>query len=76
MKLNLYYERVECGWSQALIAGLLGISQSYYCLIETGKRNPSLSLIEKLESLFDKPYNYLLKERISEIEVEKGEGQK
>jgi len=63
MKLNLYYERTENAWSQAFVALKLGISQSYYCMIEAGNKTPSLSVVQKLEALFGYSYDYLLRAR-------------
>ena len=63
MKLNLYYERTENAWSQAYVAKKLEVSQSYYCMVEAGDRNPSLALIKKLEALFGYSHDYLLSVR-------------
>jgi len=66
MKLNLYYERQESGWSQGFVADNLKISRPYYSMVEAGSRTPSLSLVRKLETMFDHSYDYLLSVRGSE----------
>ena len=63
MKLNIYYERQENGWSQVLASEVLGISRSYYSMIEKGVRNPSLKLLKRLEELFGHSHDYLLSQR-------------
>ena len=64
MKLNLFYERESSGWSQAFVVQYLGISQSYYCMIENGKKkNPSLQVLKRLEELFGHSHEYLLSPR-------------
>ena len=59
-KNNLIQERKESGWTQAFVAQHLGIKQAHYCLIENGKRDPSMKVLKGLEELFGKPYDYLL----------------
>jgi len=60
MKFNLYYERVDNAWSQKSVSKVLGISQTYYSMIENGSRAPSFPLIKKLEDLFECSHIYLL----------------
>ena len=45
--------RAERDWSQAELAGRLGVSRQAVNAIETGKHDPSLPLAFKLARLFD-----------------------
>jgi putative transcriptional regulator len=47
--------RAERGWSQAELAGRLGVSRQSVNAIETGKFDPSLPLAFKLARLFNSP---------------------
>jgi transcriptional regulator with XRE-family HTH domain len=46
--------------SQAELAKELDISSAYLCQIESGKRKPTLDLIEKYAKLFEVPMSALL----------------
>lgn len=46
--------------SQAELAKELGYVRDYLCMIERGKRIPSLRLIERARDFFDCSYNFLL----------------
>jgi putative transcriptional regulator len=45
--------RAERDWSQAELAGRLGVSRQAVNMIETGKHDPSLPLAFRLSRLFD-----------------------
>lgn len=53
MKNRLRVLRAERGWSQAELAGRVGVSRQAVNAIETGKYDPSLPLAFKLARLFD-----------------------
>ena len=53
---NLLRElRAEHGWSQADLAGKLGVSRQTVNALETGRYDPSLPLAFKIARLFRKP---------------------
>jgi transcriptional regulator with XRE-family HTH domain len=52
--------RVFNGLSQATLAGQLDISRSYLCEIESGKKKPTLELLEKYKDVFDMPVSSFL----------------
>ena len=52
MKNRLRILRAERDWSQAELAGRLGVSRQAVNAIETGKYDPSLPLAFKLARLF------------------------
>lgn len=54
MKNRLRELRGELGWSQADLAGKLGVSRQSVNAIETGRFDPSLPLAFKLAKLFGK----------------------
>jgi transcriptional regulator with XRE-family HTH domain len=45
--------RLDRGWSQETLANLAEIDRTYIPGIESGKRNLSLVVIEKLSNVFD-----------------------
>ena len=53
MKNRLRILRAERDWSQAELAGRLGVSRQAVKAIETGKYDPSLPLAFKLARLFE-----------------------
>lgn len=53
--------RLNCGYSQQMVANALNIDRSTYTYYETGKSMPSLSTILILRNLFNIPYEELLK---------------
>lgn len=52
--------RLNCGYSQQMVANTLNIDRSTYTYYETGKSMPSLSTILILRNLFNIPYDELL----------------
>lgn len=46
--LNVRRVRKEAGLSQETLADLVGIARSYMSDIEVGRRNPSLSVVERI----------------------------
>lgn len=52
---SLFRYRKENGMSQAAIAGKLGITQSYYSLLERGARTPDAALLAEIERLLHGP---------------------
>ena len=53
--------RIEKNMTQAEVGKRLGISESYYCLIENGDRqkNMDISILSKLSIIFDYPFENL-----------------
>lgn len=52
-RLRLRRLRKQRGWKQEDVAGILGISESYYGMIETGARTPNLVLGHRIARLFN-----------------------
>jgi putative transcriptional regulator len=52
VKNRLKVLRAERDWSQAILAGKLGVSRQTVNALETGKYDPSLELAFKIASLF------------------------
>lgn len=52
--------RLNCGYSQQMVANTLNIDRSTYTYYETGKSMPSLNTILILKNLFNIPYEELL----------------
>lgn len=42
--------RKEMKWTQKQMADKIGISRGHYCGMETGKRKPTLEVLEKIDS--------------------------
>lgn len=55
-------KRLQCGWSQELVAEKIGITKSAYSNIETLKRRPSYEVLVKLENLFNLSHRDLLQQ--------------
>lgn len=53
--------RLEKGWSQETLANLAEIDRTYIPGIESGKRNVSIVVVEKLSSVFKMEISDLLK---------------
>ncbi len=53
MKNTLKVQRAMRDWSQADLAGCLGVSRQTVNALETGKYDPSLPLAFKIARLFD-----------------------
>lgn len=49
--------RKQCGYTQEKVANDLFISQSYLRLIEHGKANPSINMVEKITSYLEAALN-------------------
>ncbi len=52
MSRMIRQERIKRGWSIDYVAEKTGLSDEAIRLIETGERNPSYSVLVKLEDLF------------------------
>ena len=52
--------RIQSGYTQEKLAGLLNIDQSYYGRIETGKRGCPVDLFIQLSDLFAVSLDYLI----------------
>lgn len=52
MRLHLVRLRKERKMTQQQIAEILGITRSFYGMIETGDRNPTLDLAKRIAELF------------------------
>lgn len=54
--------RLSRGWTQGQLAEKIGVATSTITMYETGKRNPSLPIIEALADAFNVPESYFLAE--------------
>lgn len=52
--------RLNCGYSQQMVANALNVDRSTYTYYETGKSMPSLSTLMVLKNLLNIPYDELL----------------
>jgi len=66
MKTKLRLLRAERHWSQAELAGRLGVSRQAINAIETGKHDPSLSLAFKIGRLFCMPVEDIFEDEDNE----------
>ena len=55
MKNRLRELRARHGWSQADLAGRIGVSRQAVNALETGKHDPSLGLAYRIAATFDLP---------------------
>jgi putative transcriptional regulator len=55
MKNRLKVLRAERDWSQAELAGRLGVSRQAVNALETGKHDPSITLAFRIARLFARP---------------------
>jgi putative transcriptional regulator len=53
MQINLKHYRVHFGYKQKEFAEIIGVSVSHMCMLESGKRTPSLELAYKISDKFD-----------------------
>lgn len=51
MSINLKVLRRKKGFTQKEIAEIIGISKSYYAMLETYKRKPSIKLAKKISNI-------------------------
>lgn len=51
-RLKLKAWRVRRGLTQTDVAKRLGVATSFFCLIETGKKNPSQQFLNSFEKTF------------------------
>jgi transcriptional regulator with XRE-family HTH domain len=58
---RIAYLRVQRGWTQEQLGFESGISRNYISDLESGRRNPTLSLLGKLALAFDIDLATLLK---------------
>ncbi|GAV24768.1 transcriptional regulator [Carboxydothermus islandicus] len=58
-RVHLINARKNHGWTQAQVAEKLGITPSFYGMIEQGSRNPRLPLALAMEKLFGIPASEL-----------------
>lgn len=56
------YIRLKNKWTQEYVANLIGITKASYSNIETGKRNPSLSIALKIQNIFNESIEILLQD--------------
>jgi len=54
MENRIRSEREERGWTQAVLAGHLGVSRQTVVALETGRYDPSLPLAFRISRLFGK----------------------
>lgn len=62
MNNRLKVLRAERDWSQAELAGRLGVSRQTINAIETGKYDPSLPLAFRIARVFDMPIEAIFSE--------------
>lgn len=60
LNYRLQAARINCGLSRKQIAELIGVSESLIGLYESGNRQPSLSALLKLASIYKVTTDYLL----------------
>lgn len=53
MRWALRTKRLERRWTQGQAARSVGISRSFYGMIELGQRSPTLKLAQRLARVFD-----------------------
>lgn len=58
-RYHLIENRKKRGWTQAQVAEKLGVTTSFYGMIEQGSRNPRLPLALAMENLFGIPASEL-----------------
>lgn len=56
MSVNLKYLRQNKGLTQDKISKLIGISKSYYVMLESHTRTPSVKLAQKLSKILNFPW--------------------
>ncbi|MCL6559476.1 MAG: helix-turn-helix transcriptional regulator [Firmicutes bacterium] len=66
MRYKLYQLRIQKGYSHNDIAKAVGITRRMYSFIESGHRNPSWSVAQRLEQFFGIPAGELLAESDAE----------
>ena len=59
MERMIRQERIKRGWSCEYVANQIGVTPEAMRLMEVGKRNPSFSVLVRLENLFGRDYRYL-----------------
>lgn len=59
MRNRLRALRAEAGWSQAALAGRLGVSRQTINAIETGRYDPSLPIAFAISAVFELPIEEL-----------------
>ncbi len=59
MRVTLTQLRKASGFTQKDIAEQLGVSRSYYGMIENGSRNPSLNIAKKIAVILQSDINVL-----------------
>lgn len=67
-RMRLFKARKTRGWTQADVAKRLGITASYYGMIEQGVRNPRLPLALKMEAVFGLPAAELFPDLFYDLE--------
>ena len=58
-QLQIRQERKKRRWTLEYVSEQVGIAKNTVHDIETGKQNPSYSVLVKLEDLFQKPHRWL-----------------
>ena len=66
MKNRLKVLRAERNWSQAELAGQMGVSRQAINAVETGKYDPSLPLAFKIARLFDLPIEEIFDDQFNQ----------
>lgn len=59
MRWALRAKRLERRWTQQQTANNLGISRSFYSMIELNQRNPTLALAKRIAQVFNLDLNTL-----------------
>lgn len=51
--MRISYLRGQKGWSQLDLSLESGVNKNYICDLENGRRNPSLSILERIADAFE-----------------------
>ena len=64
--------RKRHGFSQKYVCEILDVTQTYYSLVESGKRKPSIDFMEKLASIYSIPVAVLVWGSLDEKSIREG----
>lgn len=65
MSEELKHKRDSKGFTQKRMAELLKCSETYYSLIETGKKTPSVRMAKRIESVLGIEWTIFFKDKIN-----------
>lgn len=70
MRKRLKRERKKHGWTQLYVATSVGVTERTYQYYESGQHEPSFTIANKLEDLFEVPQRELLEDYTPETVTE------